>query len=144
MAVPATTPNLSFSPSSTESSGGDSTIQMSNYLDEPFSLSGISGSKVWPWLDGVNFVSEVSPSLKGLESLPSNTSPVVNCSSIASMSDVKMQPNTSQPGCADARAWSLGACISQLWDWTFLSMGRGRARCGWQFMLPPHTGRRQP
>ena len=46
--LPATTPNLSFSPSSTESSGGDSTIQMTSFLDEPvapFGVPGISGSK---------------------------------------------------------------------------------------------------
>jgi PHO85 cyclin-5 len=50
------TPGLSYSPSSTESSSGDRTIQMSTFLDEsmtPFNSSyrGILNSAMCPWLD---------------------------------------------------------------------------------------------
>ncbi|KAG6828207.1 hypothetical protein H0H92_008780 [Tricholoma furcatifolium] len=48
------TPNLTYSPSSTESSSGDRTIQMSSFLDDTngsFHLSQTTGSESWPWLD---------------------------------------------------------------------------------------------
>lgn len=50
------TPGLSYSPSSTESSSGDRTIQMSTFLDEsmtPFNSSyrGVLNSAMCPWLD---------------------------------------------------------------------------------------------
>jgi len=40
------TPGLAYSPSSSESSGGDQTVQMSTYLDEPIQTP---AGKIWPW-----------------------------------------------------------------------------------------------
>ncbi|KAG6845301.1 hypothetical protein H0H87_011151 [Tephrocybe sp. NHM501043] len=71
------TPNLTYSPSSTESCSGDRTVQMTSFLDEPNTLtsSHLIGSDSWLWLDS----SEVCTSIPQL--LPSSwqkTSPLVN------------------------------------------------------------------
>jgi hypothetical protein len=59
------TPGLSYSPSSTESSSGDRTIQMSTFLDDSMSSfsSGyreILNSAMCPWLDNPEFGKESS------------------------------------------------------------------------------------
>ncbi|KAF9469900.1 hypothetical protein BDZ94DRAFT_39116 [Collybia nuda] len=49
------TPGLTYSPSSTESSSGDHTIQMTTFLDDPMlpynPNIGVVGTEAWPWLD---------------------------------------------------------------------------------------------
>jgi hypothetical protein len=42
------TPGLAYSPSSSESSAGDQTVQMSTYFDEPIQTP---AAKTWPWPD---------------------------------------------------------------------------------------------
>jgi len=111
------TPNLSFSPSSTDSSSGDRTIQMSSFLDDlmaPFGIPGSTGSEIWPSLDRdpINPFSKVSPPLnQGLDTFSGNANSPVKFSTVAPAIigyARKIQPSILQPIRGDASAWLLG------------------------------------